>query len=432
VTTINRRDVQGNVVTGYRFPEAAHVFAAVDDAAAVRRWLRGLEVTSDADMAQKPDSVRNVALSHAGLRALSAPAALFPAFPAFSEGMAARAERLGDDRDGYAPFWERAHVWVSLHARSQELLERCIAGVRRSAEAFGVSVSDHVVRGRALLDGTSRLEHFGFRDGMSNPAVAGIDLEAGPGTGKLEPEGRWVPIRAGEFLLGHPNESGDPLPDEKLRRIVDNGTFVVFRQLHQDVAGFRRYTKEAGERFGFSADEIAAKIVGRSRSGQPMARMRRHSEPRSNDFGYLEDPYGSGCPLGAHIRRANPRDATGVTEIVARHRIMRRGMPYGEPLPEGVLDDDGKPRGLLFIAMNASIERQFEFIQERWLNAASASGLGDDGDPLLAACGAGRMVIQGDAQAGRLPILLSGLPRFVTCRGGQYFFMPGISALRAI
>ncbi len=431
--TVDRSDVQGNLVSGYGYPVAAHLFARAGNASALRRWLRGIEVTSDAAFnSSKPDVAQNVGLNHTALRVLCGADALGGVSVAFTQGMLERADDLGDDRGSFTPLWNDADVWVSLYASSPESLESRVAGVRRAAESFGVALCPEVLDGRAILDGASRMEHFGFRDGMSNPVVEGIDGEAGPGTGKLSPDGRWVPIRTGEFLLGHPNESEEPPMDRKFRPLAQDGSFVVFRQLHQDVAGFRRYTKEAGERFGLTADEVAAKIVGRTRQAEPLAHGAKMRPGASNDFVYAGDPDGAGCPLGAHVRRANPRDSGGVTEIVARHRILRRGMPYGAPLPDGALDDDGTSRGLLFIAVNANIERQFEFVQKRWLCGASSSGLGDDQDPLLSACGAGRMVIQGDARAGTKPILLTGLPRFVSCRGGEYYFMPASSALAAL
>ena len=146
-------------------------------------------------------------------------------------------------------------------------------------------------------------------------------------------------------------------------------------------------------------------------------------------FRYEDDPDGLKCPIGAHIRRANPRDALGFEgATVRRHRIIRRGRPYGPPLPEGVLEDDGVERGLVFTCFNASIARQFELIQRIWVEDGDAFGLADDKDFLIAdGRGSNKMTIQGNP-----PFFLSPQPGFVTTRGGEYLFRPGLRALRAL
>jgi hypothetical protein len=133
--------------------------------------------------------------------------------------------------------------------------------------------------------------------------------------------------------------------------------------------------------------------------------------------------------VGAHIRRSNPRDALGFEgRLSFRHRIIRRGMPYGPPLPDGALEDDGAERGLVFVCFNASISRQFEGVQVQWLNDGNIFGLGHDKDYLLGdARTTAKMTVQGAP-----PYFLAPQPSFVTTRGGEYLFVPGRAALRAI
>jgi Dyp-type peroxidase family len=209
-----------------------------------------------------------------------------------------------------------------------------------------------------------------------------------------------------------------------------NGSYLVYRKLYQDVAAFRQFLrKEARD----PADEelLAAKLMGRWRSGAPLVLAPHADDPaladdpqRNSDFNYVNmDPNGLACPIGAHIRRANPRDSVHGAN---RNRLIRRGLPYGPPLPEGA-PDDGADRGVAVLFGNASISRQFEFVQRVWLNERKFGGLDNDKDPIAGDNdGCFDMTIQ------RRPFRrrISGLPRFVTVRGGGYFFAPGIAALR--
>jgi len=212
-----------------------------------------------------------------------------------------------------------------------------------------------------------------------------------------------------------------------------NGTYVVFRKLHQRVAEFRKYIKENSTD---PEDEelTAAKMMGRWRSGAPLALCPFHDDPkigedphRNNDFLFQEDdPIGLKTPGGSHIRRCNPRDAkiAGVGRI---HRMIRRGTAYGPMLPEGVLEDDGVDRGLMFAFVGAYIGRQFEFVQTQWINDGVFFGADQDKDPITGS--------MGDDESFTIPKRplrkrLNGIPRFVVTRGGEYCFMPGIKALK--
>ena len=199
-----------------------------------------------------------------------------------------------------------------------------------------------------------------------------------------------------------------------------------------DVAAFRRFVADQGRRFPGGPDLLAAKLVGRWPDGTPLVRSPERPDAalaadpgRINDFTFSEDPDGRRCPLGAHIRRAHPRDSPGFFDglLTNRHRIIRRGRPYGPPLAPGALEDDGAERGLVFVCFNADIWRQFETIQALWIDDGDPFGLGPDKDFLIGEPdGAGKMTIQGDP-----PHFLRPQPRFVTTRGGEYLYRPSMS-----
>ena len=296
-------------------------------------------------------------------------------------------------------------------------------------------------------------ERFGFADGRSQPAIEGVDLDpvgdgvyagAQPITGRLRRKARliaedfglqprtrsWRLIRPGEFLLGYENEDGE-LPFGPPAPLGPNGTFMVYREIDQYPDVFTRYVRTAAKQTGMRPDELAAKIVGRWKDGTPVARTPEEPDiadnrRRANDFRYEDDAYGFGCPLGAHVRRANPRDALpGGAERTMRHRIIRRGMPYGP-----ATNRRGEHPGLAFICFSASIANGFEVIQREWINSGDAFGLGGEPDFLLQqpAVGrkpTGRFVIQGY----RSIVLDPPDEPFVRVRGCEYLFVPSRSAL---
>ncbi|MGH2943848.1 MAG: Dyp-type peroxidase, partial [Solirubrobacteraceae bacterium] len=257
-----------------------------------------------------------------------------------------------------------------------------------------------------------------------------------------ERHGRWRALAAGEFILRHPDEDSDVdrrrrLPDAPGGPLGRNGTYMVWRKLRQDVALWRRTIRAAAARY-HDGDErkLAAKVVGRWQDGTPIVSHPDAPDPAfdaaapgANDFRYGEDLDGRRCPLGAHIRRSNPRDALGNGgKLSLRHRMIRRGMPYGPPLRAGELTDDGVDRGLVFVSFQASIFRQFEGVQTPWINDGDIFGLGADKDYLLGdPAGSGKMTIQGSK-----PFFLAPQETFVVTRGGEYLLVPGIAALQAI
>jgi Dyp-type peroxidase family len=219
------------------------------------------------------------------------------------------------------------------------------------------------------------------------------------------------------------------------RGMSRNGSYVAFRKLHQDVAAFSRYL--AAHSTSTEEEEwLAAKMVGRWRSGAPLTLSPEHDNPelgadpkRHNDFLYYDDdPKGFKCPPGSHIRRLNPRDQFKHEAVqVNRHRLLRRGLAYGPLLPEGVRQDDGAERGIFFIFIGASLSRQFEFVQSEWVNQGIFIGAPGEKDPMSGSNdGTGVFTIPKQPIRQRL----QGLPQFVTNRGGEYFFLPGMRALQ--
>lgn len=446
--------LQGNVLRAYANDHGHYAFARVTDAPAARLWLwdRIRSVTLHGHGPPAGEPTQNIAFSHAGLVALGVPPIRLAGADAFAAGMAARADVLGDGGAAAPDRWEaglragQVHVLVTLTAPDPAGLERAVAALcasLRDPRSGLVVTSEQPVatlpRGR---------EHFGFEDGFSQPAVAGVATGPRDGEGVLlpwrpgRPARRWRDVALGEFVLGRRDEGGLPSV-APAGPLGDDATYMVLRKLEQDVLGFRRYTRAMAVRLGGDPDWVAARIVGRWQNGSSLVRNPRQPGPpadrdrkRVNRFRYAKDEGGVGCPLGAHVRRANPRDGLGWHgRLTMRHRIIRRGMSYGPQLDVEAETADDTKRGLMFVCYQASIERQFEFIQRQWLNDGNALRVGQDRDPLVAARdpladgdgGSGGMVIQG-----RPPVFLTGLQSFVTMRGGEYFLVPGVNGLRAL
>lgn len=290
-------------------------------------------------------------------------------------------------------------------------------------------------------------EHFGYTDGFGNPDYLGICRKTQPGQGKLMPDGAWQPLATGELLLGYADEAGE-LPIAPVPHILAaNGTFMVYRKLHQNVGVFRKFLDQWSRKYGTgdaaAREKLAAKFVGRWRDGTPVETSPDTPDStiaqdpnRSTNFTYGDDAAGTRCPIGAHIRRVHPRDAFGFQgRLINRRRITRRGLPYGPFVPEDTTDQeiDKTDRGVAFMALNASIARQFEFVQQQWINYGNDAHLGNEKDLLLGNHAPGeKCVIQGDSSAANPPLICASLPNFVELRGGDYFFIPSITALGMI
>jgi Dyp-type peroxidase family len=425
-------DIQSGILRPRPSPyAAAYLLLRIDDRRAGRELVGRLaEVVASAAHPTSPaaDTWVSVALTYEGLKALGVPSGSLDSFAwEFRQGMAARATALGDSGESDPARWEpplgtgAVHLVVAAvspdHARLEAALARAERAVRDLPEVRAIWRQDC----HALSTGR---EPFGFRDGISHPAIEGSGIA---GTNAHEP-----PFKAGEFVLGYTDETGGMAPVPTPEVLGRNGTYVVFRKLHQRVAAFRRFLKERA-RDPDDEELLAAKMMGRWRSGAPLARCPFHDDPelgadprRNNTFGFGDDATGYATPPGSHIRRANPREAS-VAGVVRLHRMIRRGTAYGPELPAGALDDDGADRGLMFAFVGAHLGRQFEFVQAEWINGGDFLGLGDVKDPVVAPQdGDGRYSIPKKP----IPRVLRGLPRFVVTRGGEYCFMPGLRALR--
>jgi Dyp-type peroxidase family len=442
---IDVADLQGNLLRGYTHPVGAYVFVRVGDAARGRAWLRAVvdDVTTGEPWgAEAPEQTLNLAFTHGGLAALGVWPSLLATFPEdFRQGMAARADLLGDRGDSAPRHWEPglgsgdAHVLVTLYGLDAAALERSRERLQETLEAAGDAVAVvHEQRSEVLPEGH---DHFGFKDGIAQPAIEGSGAEPRPGDGLPNVGGGWRSLAAGEFVLGCRDQDGG-FPIAPAPPFDRHSTFVVYRKMQMHPERLRAYLREiAGTRY--DPGTLAAKMVGRWQDGTPLIGSPDGPDPaiagdpgRVNDFRYSDDPHGTACPVGAHIRRANPRDHEGFFDgkLSDRHRIIRRGRAYGPPLPSGVTEDDGADRGLVFKCYQADIERQFEVIQARWIDDGDPFGVGNDRDPIIGyhQNGGGRMVIQ--ARPPHPPVVLGRLPNFVTVRGGEYLVRPGLRALR--
>lgn len=457
---MERADVQGLALFAYRHQPLSRFYLLQFGAGEPREWLR--RVLTDVTSAQEELRGRtrfNVAFTARGLAALGMQDDLETFSREFVQGMAhpERSNVLGDRYSDDPTHWQFGSAgWpidalAMLYASDEDDLAERAEGLEQLLQKYGVKYRVEEVH----LPPDGR-EHFGFRDGLAQPFFKGSGRKRCPGEAKLAP---------GELLLGYPNAYGQltPVPSARKRRGTRehpfpagagrvgfgyNGTYLVLRKLRQDVAAFWRYCWEAAQAeqapdVAARAKLIAARFVGRWPNGVPLVESpdaEGEASSRLNDFGFRErDPDGLLCPLGAHVRRANPRDMFGDTakdglHDANLHRIARRGRVFGPRLPgEMPRVDDGVERGLYFVALNANLNRQFEFIQQSWLNNCKFAGLSAERDPL-----AGKEAFDFDdnpvprvfsVQARPVRDRYEALPKFVRVLGGDYFFLPGLRAL---
>lgn len=467
--TVPWADVQGLVISGYGdMHEARYLFLRVgDDPSAASAWLTDLAERVTGAAAPEARRCINVAFTSPGLATLGLREEEIRTFAVpFQEGMTAdhRQRALGDVGPNGPEHWQwggtatghragvsEIHLLLLLYAVDEVAIAELESDETAKLTAAGFDVVHRLaperLPGQLSVGGKFGVEHFGFADGMSQPVIRGSGREDGLGG---EEALRSV-IEAGEFVLGHPNGYGKltpwPIlfgPDPEPVPFGVDGTYLVVRQLGQDVAGFWNYLDAQTEGVSAPADPaddpaiwLAAKLVGRWPSGAPLVLSPHRDDPDlgpENSFGYAAvDADGERCPFGSHIRRANPRDGLGddpeeALVLANLHRIMRRGRVYGSA-PTGIRVPDDVDRGLFFVAVNANIERQFEFVQHTWIINPKFGGLYDEADPLLGNPeGDGRYTVQAQPLRSRHV----GMPSFVTVRGGAYFFLPAIPALRML
>ena len=432
--TVETSDIQAIVLRPRPKPyRGEYVILRIDDAGQgremVRRLLPHVAPAAEWWVPSLPGWV-GISFTFEGLKALGVPQASLESFPIeFRQGMAARAAILHDWGGNAPENWEYPfgtrdmHVALAIYAKDDESLQKVLELARKAHHDLPQISVVYRMKFGELPEGRNA---FGFKDGLHNPHVEG--------SGPPPHEGAEPSVKAGEFLLGYIDEKGEiaqaPVPQE-LRL---NSTFLAFRKFHMDVAAFRRYLR-AQASSPQEEELIAAKMVGRWRSGAPLVLAPDRDEPelgsdptRNNAFSYADDTHGMKCPFSAHIRRVNPRDALK-DEVVAvnLHHFLRRGTNYGPPLPEGVLEDDGVERGGVFLLIGAYQQRQFEFIQSQWVTDGNFISHGTEQDPLIGNNdGDGIFTIPARPVRRRL----HGLPQFVTVRAGEYCFVPGLRALR--
>jgi Dyp-type peroxidase family len=443
---LERADIQGIILSGYvHLPWSAFMLLTIDPAHAggARRWLGAIaDAITTAEGKEDASSV-NLALTATGLANLGLDRTALDSFAIpFTDGMNSplRSRILGDATGDTGPEqwrWGGPHnpvdVLLMLYADSDRNRDALVARIRAEIAASGALAEC------ALLDAglyPDRNEHFGFADGVGQPAI--------DGTGHAKRAHAANVVNPGEFLFGYENEYGYAAEAPALgpkRDLGKNGSYLVFRHTTQDVAGFwqfldRQSRTPDGREDPVARERLGAKFVGRWKSGAPLALAPDADDPNlgaTDAFGYAEnDAHGFGCPLGAHARRANPRDAlltdkpAESLKRTARHRIMRRGRSYGPRIADPLVPD-GQERGLHFMCLCANIARQFEFVQQTWINNPVFGELGVEVDPLVGAqSDAAVMTLQQTPVRRRI----TGVPSFVRLVGGAYFFVPGVSALR--
>jgi Dyp-type peroxidase family len=427
-------DIQHILLTRTPALTGRYEFLSFRKATGGRAWLSAIveKVQSAAEAMSSLDTDRRwvtIAFTWEGLRALEVDEAALATFPEeFKQGMAARAEILGDTGDNHPDRWvddlarRDLHAIIILFARDEAERERCqVEHDKLVAACEGVEVLSALD-----LEATPPFDyahdHFGYRDRLSQPVIEG--------TGEVPTPGSGPPLKPGEFILGYPDEDGPPANLPQPEFLSRNGSYMAYRRLQEHVGRFRDFLRQHGES-PEKQELVAAKLMGRWRSGAPLVLAPEKDDlalgadlQRNNDFNYKHmDSHGYAVPLGSHIRRMNPRDTAA---NMNRRRMIRRGATYGPHLPEGA-PEDGVERGIAAFVICASLIRQFEFAQNVWANDRNFHELGNERDPII-----GTQDGTLEFKIPKRPIRkkITGLPAFTTVRGGAYFFLPGIRALR--
>lgn len=570
--TIELDQIQGNSIGGFSKDSQAMLFLRITDPAKAADTLRGSaagdaavgdgSVLADVDASTseqvlrfnnqfkqlrsqgiKPESVisatwTNLVLTLQGMKKLGRSKSDLNHFPdAFRAGMKARAAKLGDTGASDPSNWEKIVDWdnvdVLLIIASDDpeevdpknadgrvgsylaTITAAGSGLELCAPTDAPPATDGEGPGQiygATREDEAGHEHFGFKDGVSQPGVRGVDLPDDPIANPDQGHPGQDLLHPGEFIIGYPRQqpkhkqghdgpnpdpssvlSGhgpithppDPAVDPvgsrtKLPGWTKNGSFLVFRRLEQDVSGFRDFVSAQATALGIAEPLFGAKLVGRYKSGAPLEKRifqggdgfvppstdpgdpkiggqpaLGNDDSLNNEFEYGDDEEGDIVPLASHIRKAYPRDEVPVdgndhptTEEGATldprdaesrtqtHRLLRRGIPYGKSLPEGETTQPGDRRGLLFLAYQSDIARQFEFVEAAWVKNEDFPAPGAGQDPIMTpADTAGRNApismcpfhqSNGNGGKAKCPV---DIQHFVTTRGGGYFFSPSIDAL---
>jgi len=427
-------DIQHILLTRAPALNGRYTFLSFKHPAAGREWLAAMlekvhSVKAMRDAVAQDKRWVTVAFTWNGLRALGVDEASLATFPEeFRQGMVKRAPMLGDTGKNHPDNWVDKTAGTDLHAIAilftrdgDERTRATMEHEKLLAQCVGVDVLSTLD-----LEATPPFEyahdHFGYRDRLSQPVIEGSGDAPTPGSGGT--------LKPGEFILGYEDESGPgpvlPQPDILSR----NGSYMAYRRLAEHVGQFRDFLRANGQT-PQEQELIAAKLMGRWRSGAPLVLAPQRDDAalgadpqRNNNFNYKEDdPHGYAVPLGSHIRRMNPRDTAA---NINRRRMIRRGATYGTYLPDGT-PDDGTERGIAAFVICSSLIRQFEFAQNVWVNDKTFHELGNERDPFI---GNHDGTLEFKFPSRPIRKKFTGLPAFTSVRGGAYFFLPGLKALR--
>jgi Dyp-type peroxidase family len=435
--TLQLDDIQALILRSRPEPYVGiHAMLHVDEAAGGRDLLARLapHIQSAAAWTEDLEAWIGVAISHAGLKALGVPEASLKSFPlSFQQGMANRAEQLRDFGENAPDRWEdayrddRCHIALTIYAVDKDRLD---TAVEKAMAEYRASSGVTLIGTHAFGADADAKNPFGFRDSISQPTVAGAGVEPQPGQERA--------IAPGEFILGENSETGAPLAIPLPEVLGRNGSFVVLRKYDSRVGAFNDFIRARAE--GDEAQhKLAAKMFGRWRSGAPLPLSPDHDDEalgadpkRNNDFSFDDDKAGQVCPHASHMRRLNPRDSqlTILTDVNI-HRIIRRSSTFGPKwTPEVTAEDDGKDeRGIFFIFISARAYDTIEFLQQEWVNRGNFIDLGEERDPIVGLHEKpGTFTIPVDPARRRV----DGVTTFNRLRGGEYLFMPSLTALRWI
>jgi len=435
--TLALDDIQALILRSRPEPYVGiHAMLHVDDPAGGRDLVRRIaeHIPSAAGWTEERDAWMGVAISFAGLQALGVPEASLASFPLpFQQGMAARAAQLRDVGENASEHWDDAfrpgtcHIALTIYARDEAARDAAVGKAMGELErSHGVTL----VGTHAFGADADAKNPFGFRDSISQPAIAGSGVDPLPGQERA--------IAAGEFILGENGEAGAPvaLPDPP--ELGRNGSFVVLRKYESRVGAFNDFVKAHADSEE-EEERLAAKMFGRWRSGAPLILSPERDDEalgadpaRNNGFDFSEDPRGLVCPHAAHMRRLNPRDsALTILTDVNIHRIIRRSSTFGPKWSRDVTaaDDAKGDRGIFFIFISARAYDTIEFFQQEWINRGNFIDLGAERDPVV-----GLHETPGTFTMPASPVRrrVDGVTTFNRLRGGEYLFMPSLSALRWI
>jgi deferrochelatase/peroxidase EfeB len=479
-SSLNLADIQGFILRGYRMPMVRHFLLTVGVPAQARKLLARFVSGDESDAPQittaedwhvgfepgpgdnpseaprrKPDYCLNVGITWPGMLALEiqqrVPNISFKSFAAFTQGPAARANLVGDTGPSAPQNWIDAfqkggdHVIVTLHAISPDAMKTY------SDRLVPLFSEGNAFREIWRTDGMALMEmqngtpvptfkvHFGYTDGISMTTI-----RSGPE--KYHPDHQ-QPCEPWLFVL---QDAAENYFVPEPRELGLNGSFAVFKMIETDVVGFENFLQSQKDKI--DPELLAAKICGRWRNGVPLALSPDTDSPaggiapdQMNNYEYVNadgsgDPKGLRCPVGAHMRRINPRGqpVTGQGQPGGSnntHRLIRRGMPYG-PVYDPNQPYDGIPRGLLGYFINSSIENQYEFVLGHWVNDSEFAGSvrlnPKSKDPMIATQDPAESIFVIPQANGAPPIKVTGFSSFVTTKAAAYCFLPSITAIKFI